>query len=117
MIINQCPSNHYSSCRSLLSLHRRRFRVLPRHRFNSVFELDGLDGPLLETPDVWNNLLAIIDVHSEQSIISFTAIIDSELTPRRNYGTEARRLLQRIHGVYQSRTLPCSGVEYRSLSP
>jgi hypothetical protein len=71
MIINQCPSNHYSSCRSLLSLHRRRFRVLPRHRFNSVFELDGLDGPLLETPDVGNNLLAIIDVHSEQSIISF----------------------------------------------
>lgn len=72
MIINQYPSNHYSSCRSLLSLHRRRFRVLPRHRFNSVFELDGLDGPLLETPDVRNDLLAIIDVHPEQSIISST---------------------------------------------
>ena len=40
VIMYECPSNHYSSCRSLSSLDRRRFGVLPRHCFDSILELD-----------------------------------------------------------------------------
>jgi hypothetical protein len=66
----ECPGNYYSSYRSFLRLNRRRLRILPRHCLDSILELDRLHGPLLETPNVGNDLLAVVDVHSEQPIIS-----------------------------------------------
>jgi len=67
---SRCPLGSAIAPTSL-SMYRCRLRIMSGHCLDSVLQLDRLESPLLEAPHMRYNLFAVVDIHTEQTIVSF----------------------------------------------